>query len=129
MVCRCSDSISFTNGYCVQCWRDTRSKLHTTNTSSILTWSLTYTSENGMVEPVSDIIISSTAMTQPTRTISSSVISFVRRSELRSTPLTSSMMVGSVSLGLNGIRITCSELVGTTRSETTTIYIIPGNYH
>lgn len=101
----------------------------TTNTSSVLTWSLTYISENGMVEQVEDIIISSSAMIQPTRTISSSVISFARRSEQRSTPLTSSMTVASVSLGLNATRITCRESVGTARSETTTIYIIPGNYH
>jgi hypothetical protein len=103
-------------------------EVNCTTNASVLTWSLMYISENGMVEQVSDVIITSTAMIQPTRTINSSVVRFVRRSELRGTPLISSLLIDSVSLGLNGTRITCRESFSTTTpGATTMIYIIPGN--
>ena len=51
-----------------------RLEVNCTTNGSILTWSLMYFSENGMVEEHSDIIISSTAMTQRTRMINSSIV-------------------------------------------------------
>ena len=101
-----------------------RLEVSCTTNASVLTWSLMYISENGMVEEHSDIIISSTAMAQPTRMINSSIVTFTRRSELRSSPLISSMIIGSVSMGLNGTRITCMEFGATTEANTV-IYIVP----
>ena len=106
-----------------------RLEVNCTTNSSTLIWSLMYTTDNGMIETHSQIIISG-ARTQPTTMIDSSVITFSRRSELTSTPLTSSMAIRSVSVGLNGTRITCMEL-GATLEATTMIYIVPnlnGNF-
>ena len=92
-------------------------------TASVLIWSLMYISENGMAEQHSEIVTSG-SMTQPTITINSSVVSFMRRSEPRSAPLISSMVIGSVSVALNGTRITCMEF-GTTIEATTIMYVVP----
>ena len=100
-----------------------RLEVNCTTNANVLTWSLMYISENGMVEEHSDIIISSTAMTQLTRMINSSIVTFSRRSEPRSSPLISSMIIGSVTVGLNGTRITCMEF-GATTEATTVIYIV-----
>lgn len=105
------------------CGVGNRLEVNCTTNASILIWSLMYISESGMVETHSEIITSN-ARIQPTTMITSSVITFSRRSDLRITPLTSSMAIGSVSMGLNGTRITCMEL-GATLEATTVIYIVP----
>ena len=100
-------------------------EVNCTITGSVLTWTLTYSSQNGMAEQHSEII-TSTLMNQRTARHNSSVITFMRRSESRATPLVSSVEIGSVSLALNGTRITCMEFDTTSDSAVTTvIYIVP----
>ena len=101
-----------------------RIEVNCTTNASVLTWNFMYISENGMVEEHSDIIISSTAMTQLTRMINSSIVTFTRRSEPRNSPLISSRTIDSVSMDLNGTRITCMEF-GATTEVTIAIYIVP----
>ena len=100
-----------------------RLEVNCTVTGSVLTWTLMYSSGNGMAEQHSEIITSS-LMIQPTIRHNSSVITFTRRSESRMTPLVSSVEIGSVSVALNGTRVTYMEF-GATSEVTTVIYIVP----
>ena len=80
-----------------------RLEVNCTATGSVLTWTLMYSSGNGMAEQHSEIITSS-LMTQPTIRHNSSVITFMRRSESRMTPLVSSVEIGSVSVAQVSMR-------------------------
>ena len=90
------------------------------STDSALQWGLTLL---GMIDPI-DISISSTVTTIaiPRAMINSSRVTVLRMSERGVVPLISTLVISSVSEGLNGtLNITCTEL-GVSRSMAATTY-------
>ena len=56
--------------------------------------------------------------------VNSTLFTFLRTSELGSTPLISTLKIGSVSQSLNGTKIVCTEVGASAMKANTTVYII-----
>ena len=69
-------------------------------------------------------VLSSTTAHDQTDVFDSIVFRFSRSSQLRATPLVSTLTVSPVTSVLNGTKISCMEFASTDPPKTTTVYII-----
>ena len=107
------------------CHAGDRLEVTCTSNASILVWNVEYIGSNGRMQLQE--IITSTIRVQGFETINSSVFIFSRVSELGALPLMSTLVIGSVSSGLNGSNITCMELDNPASTMATTLCIIGDN--
>lgn len=88
-------------------------------TQSALTWNLAVVGASTITRS-----LSTTTISEDIVSTDSGIFIFSRVSELRASPLVSMLEFPTVSLGLNGTRITCMELgTDTPSTGTTTVYI------
>ena len=80
----------------------------TNSSETILEWRVDFPSEIGMTTHLSAIVTSST-MHDQIRVLDSIVFLFSRSSELRVSPLLSTLFINPVKSIMNGTRISCSE--------------------
>ena len=104
-------------------------ELRCTSPGVLLTWQVTATAENGApatyTRSVTSVGPSGLVNSQPLTINSTIVFTFSRLSSRDDLPLVSGMTINSVSEGLNGVAVNCTD-VSTTESATSTIHIIGG---
>ena len=92
-----------------------------------ISWGVFQINEQGTLEQiVSDVLISSTGSNNQMTsiTVNSVMFTFMRSSSQGASPLISTLSIDSVSIGLNGTIVNCSDLTDSVRSASTTIQII-----
>ena len=92
------------------------------STESILQWDLMFISEIGGTTHLTEVLSSST-VSESTRTLESIRFTFSRYSELRVLPLASTLVIDSVQESLNGTSISCRTGNMLTSADTT-IFIV-----
>lgn len=102
------------------CHAGDRLEVTCTTNASILVWNVHFIGSNEHMQE----IITSTIQVQVIERINSSVFIYSRISELQALPLTSELLIISVSSSLNGSNITCMELDNSASTMATTLYII-----
>ena len=93
-------------------------------------WSILQANEQGtLVEPVNPVQINSRDDNQMPRTITvnSSTLTFTRTSAQGDLPLVSTLSIDSVSIGLNGTVVRCSNIADPSILSSTTIQVIDIN--
>ena len=102
--------------------------LQITCTASVefIIWRISQTNEQGMfVELANPVHINSRDANQMSqRVVNSATFIFLRTSAQGMSPLTSTLSIDSVSIGLNGTVVHCSETGGSMTSSSTTVQIV-----
>ena len=101
-------------------------QLTCTATVEYISWSVFRTSEQGTLErEINDELINSRDENQMAHTVvNSATFTFSRSSAQNALPLISTLSIDSVSIGLNGTVVQCSNVGNITISTLTTIQII-----
>ena len=105
--------------------------LQITCTASVefITWRILQANEQGMfVEAANPVHINSRDANQMSqRVVNTATFIFLRTSVQGASPLASTLSIDSVSIGLNGTVVSCSEVGGSMTSASTTLHIIDAN--
>ena len=105
-----------------------RDQLQLICTASVefLRWNVLRANEQGaLADVINSEIINSRDMVQTKITsLNSATITFMRTSAQRASPLISTLSIDSVSIGLNGTVVRCSDVANPMTSASTTIRII-----
>ena len=107
------------------CYVGDRLEVMCNSTDSILKWRVTFFLENGSTAQLLPVpLISSTGLNDMIRVVSSSTLTFSRISERGlDVPLTSKLVIDTVSSSLNETNITCMEGNSQATSTTTLVHI------
>ena len=95
--------------------------------SMAIRWSIFHvTNEQGTLAEVTNSVLidSSDANQMKQRELNSTTFTFMRRSPPRASPLISTLSIDSVSVGLNGTVVHCSDVTNPMSSASTTVKIV-----
>ena len=92
-------------------------------------WNVLQSNEQGTLEEVANVQINTRdiSVQMSEREVDSATLTFMRLSARNATPLVSTLSIDSVSIGLNGTVVKCSNVSNPTKSASTTIYISTAN--
>jgi hypothetical protein len=101
-------------------------QLTCTASAQFIKWSILQVNDQGtLVEPTTSVQINLRDDNQMAQiVVNSSTFTFTRTSTQRVLPLISTLSIDSVSIGLNGIVVNCSDVANPTTLASTTIQII-----
>ena len=121
--CRCSDGIS---SEIAPACNGEQLKMTCTTTGSFLQWNVTLLESEAMINSYTRTFSSGDSSSkQPSITINSTMISFVRTSAEGVSPLISTLVISPISRTFNGSRVECIELPrGTSESSFTVVHVM-----
>ena len=98
----------------------------TAESVQFIRWNILQDNEQGILEQVVNVQINARdiSMQMSEREVDSTTLTFMRVSAQFATPLVTTLSIDSVSIGLNGTVVRCSDVANPMLSASTTIQII-----